>query len=307
MIRLTIILFILLLSNAVKAQELQARITVLSNRVSTQIDKKVFTTLQTSLSNFLNNRKWTNDVYQPHEKIKCNFLLNIDEDKGKNIFKATLTVQAARPVFNTSYESPLINFQDADVVFRYVEFQPVEFNENRIQGNDPFAANITAILAYYVNIILGLDYDSFNARGGDPYFQKAQFIVNNAPESGKDIAGWKPFDGPGNRNRFRLVENLLDSRFTLVHDAIYNYYRNGLDQFFANEEEGRTGILNALNYLHTVNQETPNSMFIQFFFQGKSTELVKIFSKANTDTKTRARDLLVKLDLTNASAYKELK
>ena len=286
------------------AQELQARIAIVSNKVSTQVDKKVFQTLQTALTNFVNNRKWTGDVFQPQEKIKCTFLITIDEYVGNNVFKSTLTVQAARPVYNTSYESPIINFQDPDFQFKYVEFQPIEFNENRIQGSDAMTANITAVLAYYVNLILGMDYDSFSPRGGDPYFQKVQYIVNNAPESGA-ITGWKAFDGL--RNRFKLIEGLVDSRYTLMHDAIYAYYRSGLDHFYENETQGRTGILNALNYINTVNSENPNSMIIPFFFQGKSTELIKIFSKAEPELKTRARDFLVRLDLTNASAYKELR
>lgn len=290
---------------SLQSQELQARVSVVANQVSTQIDKKIFQTLQTALNNFVNNRKWTADNFQTQEKIKCNFLLNIEEHKGNNVFKATLTVQAARPAYNTSYESPIINFQDGDVQFKYVEFQPMDFNENRIQGSDPLAANLTAVFAFYTNLILGLDYDSFSPRGGDPYFQKAQYIVNNAPESGKDIIGWKAFDGL--RNRFRLIQGLTDSRFSLMHDAIYAYYRSGLDKFYENERDGRNGILNALNYMNTINSENPGSMIIQFFFQGKSTELVKIFTKADTETKTRARDFLMRLDLTNANAYKELR
>jgi hypothetical protein len=290
--------------SVVNGQELQAKLSVMSNRVSTQVDKKVFQTLQGVLTTFLNNRKWSNETYQPHEKIKCNFLLNIDQDLGQNVFKATLTVQAARPIYGSSYESPLINFQDNDVVFRYVEFQPIEFNENRVQGNDPLAANLTAVLAYYVQVILGLDHDSFSPKGGDAYFQKAQNIVNNAPES-RDITGWKPFDGM--RNRFRLIENLTDNRFSQVHDAIYTYYRGGLDLLVENEETARTGILNALNFLSTVNRDNPNAMIMQVFFQGKSTELANIFKRANNDTKSRARDLLVKLDISNAATYKDLK
>jgi hypothetical protein len=288
----------------VRSQELQARISVLASTVSTQIDKKVFQTLQGSLINFVNNRKWTNDVFQTNEKINCNFLINIDKDLGDNVYKATLTVQAARPAYNTSYESPLINFQDDNLTFRYVEFQPIEFNDNRIQGSDPVAANLTATLAYYIYIILGMDYDSYLLRGGDAYFQKAWNIVNNAPE-GRDISGWKQFDGL--RNRYFLAENINNSRFALIHDATYSYYRSGLDVFYANEDEGRNGILNCLNYLNTINTENPNSMLIQFFFQGKSTELIKMFGKANADIKKRARDLLLKLDVTNASAYKDLK
>jgi hypothetical protein len=174
-----------------------------------------------------------------------------------------------------------------------------------VQGNDPLAANITAVLAYYVNIILGLDYDSFALRGGDLYFQKAWNIVNNAPESGSQIGGWKSFESL--RNRYWLAENFNNSRFALLHDAIYAYYRSGMDIFFENEDAGRTAILNGLNFLNTINAENPNSMFIKVFFQGKSNELVKIFTKANTDMKTRAKELLTRLDITNASAYKELK
>ena len=288
----------------VNGQELQARFSVITSKVSTQVDKKVFLTLQTALTNFLNNRRWTNDAFQPAERIQCNFLLTIEQDLGNNVFKGKLTVQAARPVFNTSYDSPLMNFLDDNIVFRYVEFQPVEFNENRVQGNDPLVANITAILAYYVNMIIGLDYDSFSLRGGDTYFQKAWNIVNNAPES-RDITGWKSFEGL--RNRYWLAENLNSSRFNLVHDAVYSYYRSGMDLFYENEDAGRNGLLNSLNFLNTINSENPNSMILQVFFQGKSNELVKVFSKGTAEQKVRAKDILLKVDIANTSAYKELK
>jgi Domain of unknown function (DUF4835) len=287
-----------------QGQEIQARFTVVAVKVSTQVDKKVFQTLQTALTNFLNTRRWTSDVFKPNEKIQCNFLLNIDQDLGNNVYRGKLTVQAARPVYNTTYDSPIMNFLDDNIVFRYVEFQPVEFNENRVQGNDPLAANITAVLAYYVNIILGLDYNSFSLRGGDAYFQKAWNIVNNAPEN-KDISGWKSFESL--RNRYWLAENLNNNRFALIHDALYSYYRSGMDIFFENEDAGRNGILNCLNFLNTINIENPNSMVLQFFFQGKSKELVKVFSKATADQKARAKELLSKLDITNGAAYKELK
>ena len=287
-----------------QAQELQARLSVITSKVSTQVDKKIFKTMESALINFLNNRRWTADVFQPAEKIQCNFLLTIEQDLGNNVFKGKLTVQAARPIFNTTYESPLINYMDENLVFRYVEFQPVEFNENRVQGNDPLVANLTAILAYWVNIILGLDYDSFSLRGGENYFQKAWNIVNNAPES-RDITGWRSFESQ--RNRYWLAENFNNNRFALMHEAVYNYYRTGMDLFYENEDAGRNGLINRLNFLNTVNNENPNSMVMQFFFQGKSNELVKVFSKATAEQKTRARDLLTRLDVMNAAAYKELK
>lgn len=289
---------------SVQAQEIQARLTILTNKISTQVDKKIFQTLQTALTNFVNNRKWTKDAFQPNEKIQCSFLISLETDAGNNVYKGKLTVQAARPIFNSTYDSPIINFQDDNIAFRYVEFQPIEFNENRIQGNDPLAANISAILAYYVNIILGFDYDSFSLRGGDEYFKKAWNIVNNAPESG-DISGWKPFEGQ--RNRYWLCENMNNNRFTLMHDAIYAYYRSGMDLFYENQKDGRNNVMTCLNYLNTINSENPNSMILPFFLQGKSSELVKIFSHADGEMKTRARTVLEKLDITNTAAYKELK
>jgi hypothetical protein len=297
------VLLVLMVSGA-GAQEIQARLTVTSDKIPSTVDKKIFRTLQTALLNFVNNRKWSNDVFAPNEKIEVNFLLSVEQDLGNNSYKGKLTVQAARPIYNSTYESPIINFMDDDIVFRYQEFQPIEFNENRVQGNDPMAANLPAIFAYYIDIILGFDYDSFSLRGGDSYFQKAWNIVNNAPES-RDVSGWKSFDGQ--RNRYWLAENLNNNRFALIHDVIYAYYRSGLDVFYQNADDGRNGIMNSLNFLNTINAENPNSMIMQFFFQGKSSELVKVFTKANPDLKIRARDILTRLDITNIAAYKELK
>ena len=211
-------------------------------------------------------------------------------------------VQAARPVFNTSYESPLINYQDEDILFKYVEFQPVEFNENRVAGSDPLVSNLTATIAYYVFVILGLDFDSFSLKGGDPYFKKAQAIVSNAPE-GRDISGWKAFDGL--RNRYWLMENLTNNRYSQVHDAIYNYYRMGLDFMYENETEARNAVMNCLNALNTLNNDIPNTMIVQFFFQGKSGEMVRMFKKAPPEQKQRAREILSKVDISNANTYKQ--
>lgn len=288
------------------SQEIQAKLTVNvdKDKIPSTVDRKIFQTLQANLTNFINNRKWTNDNFQTAEKIQCNFFLNITDDVGPNVYKASLTVQAARPAYNSTYQCPLINFIDDNVSFKYVEYQPIEFNENRVQGSDALASNLTAVFAYWINIILGFDYDSFSLRGGDTYFVKAQNIVNNAPESG-EIFGWKNYESQ--RNRYWLTENLNNNRYALFHDALYSYYRNGMDLLYENEDEGRNGILNCLNYLSTIQKENPNSMIMQFFFQGRSTELVKVFSKANKDIKDRALNHLLKLDVTNARLYNELK
>ena len=284
------------------AQELRARVSVLSNRVGNSVDQKTFQTLQTALNNFVNNRKWSNDKFETVEKIDCNFLLNLQSTDEANVYKGSLTIQSARPVFNSSYSSPVVNFQDNDIMFKYAEFQQLEFNDNNVSGTDALASNLTAIFAYYINIILGMDYDSFSPRGGDAYFQKAQNIVNNAPE-GKNISGWKAFDG--SRNRYWLAENLLNSKYTIIHDAIYNYYRLGMDKLYDEEANGRTQILNVLNVLNNFATDNPNTMILQFFLQAKTQELIQIFTKATPPDKSRAREFLQHLDVSNATKYKE--
>jgi hypothetical protein len=285
-----------------QAQELNARVTVVANRVGNTVNRNTFITLQTALNNFLNNRKWSNEVYAANEKIDCNFLLNLEQTSEANVYAASLTVQAARPVFNSSYVSPMINFKDDNVLFKYVEFQILEFNENRVSGSDALTSNLTAVLAYYAHLILAFDNLSFAPKGGDLHFQKAQNIVNNAPD-GRGISGWKAFDGI--RNRYWLVENMLNSRYNIMHDVYYNYYRLGMDKMYEDENAARTELLNVLNLLNNFNSENPNTMINQFFFQGKSTELIKVFLKAKPLDKARATELLQKLDINNAGNYKE--
>jgi hypothetical protein len=284
------------------AQELQAKISVNASRVGSQVDKKVFQTMQNTLNTFLNNRKWTTEAFQANEKVVCNFLLNIAEVSSDNIYKASLTVQAARPIYNSSYDSPLVNFIDDAVTFRYVEFQPIEFNESRVSGSDPLVSNLTAVLAYYVNVILGMNFDSFSLRGGDSYFQKAQNIVTNAPDS-RDITGWRSFDGQ--RNRYWLSDNLTNSKYAILHDAIYSYFRLGMDNMYDNETEGRTAVLNTLNFLNNINTDNPNNMGVQFFLVGRAREMIGVFKKTAPDEKSRAAELLSKMDITNANNYKQ--
>ena len=299
---LKLFIFLALTAHATVAQELNARVTVNSSRVGTTVNKSTFQTLQNALTNFLNNRKWTADNFQPNEKIDCNFLLNLQPTSDANIYSASLTIQAARPVFSSTYLSPIVNYQDEDINFKYVEFQQLEFNENRVSGSDAQASNLTAVFAYYAYIIIAFDYDSYALKGGNTYFQKAQNIVNNAPEA-RGISGWKAFDGI--RNRYWLVENMLNSRYAIMHDIFYNYYRISFDKMYEDENAARTEMLNVLNLLSSYNADNPNTMINQFFFQGKANELIKIFSKAPQQDKIRASELLQKMDLTNASRYKD--
>ena len=286
-----LILFFLSSTLNIHAQELRARVNVVNNRVANNVDKKTFQTLQTALNIFVNERKWSGDQFNPKEKIDCSFLLNLESTGEANVYKASLTIQSGRPVFNSSYVSPVINYQDNDVIFKYAEFQQLEFNDTRVSGTDPLVSNLTAVFAYWINIVLGFDYDSFSPKGGIIYFQKAQNIVNNAPE-GRTISGWKAFDGT--RNRYWLAENLLNSRYNVIHDAVYDYYRNGMDKLYDQEAVARTQILNVLNLLNTFNVDNPNTMILQ---------LIRIFSKASPPDKARALEFLQRLDVSSATQY----
>lgn len=300
-----LLLFSASIFNNVAGQELNAKVNVNSSRVGNTVNKSTFQTLQNALTTFLNNRKWTTDNFQPSEKIDCNFLLNLQPTNEANVYSASLTVQAARPIFNSTYLSPIVNYQDEDISFKYIEFQQLEFNENRVAGSDAQVSNLTAVFAYYAYMIIAFDYNSFSLKGGAPYFQKAQNIINNAPEA-RGISGWKAFDGV--RNRYWLTENMLNSRYSIINDIFYNYYRLSFDKMYENENAARGEMLNTLNLLSAFNTDNSNTMINQFFFQGKATELIKVFSKAPTQDRLRAAELLQKMDLTNAGRYKnELK
>lgn len=288
---------------SLKAQELQAKITINTQQISgTNVDKSVFTSFQNQLTSFINNRKWTNDVFQAQEKIRCNFILTVSSVDQDNVYSATLAIQAARPVYNASYQTALINYQDNDVQFKYVPFQQLSFNESRVQGTDALTANLTAIFAYYVYMILGFDYDSFSAKGGDAYFARAQNIVNNAPEA-KGISGWKPFDGQ--RNRYWLAENMMNQKYNDIHDIIYSYYRDGLDKMYNDTESARASVLESLSSLQDFNQQNPNTMIAQFMVQGKSQEYIGIFKNGDPQSRIEASQILSSIDVSNAGVYKQ--
>ncbi len=300
--RIKLIVPLLLFSILLRAQELNAKVTVSANQVSNNVNKNTFRTLQTSLFNFLNNRKWTADQYGVNEKIDCNFFLNLESTDELNVYKATLSIQSARPVFNTSYFSPIINFKDDKIIFKYQEFQQLEFNENRVSGSDPLTSNLSAVFAYYAYMIIGFDGASFAQHGGDDAFLKAQNIINNAPD-GNNISGWKAFDGV--RNRYWLTENMTNSRNDIIHEIYYNYYRLGLDNMYQDEKATRSKFLEVLNQLDAFNKENPGTMINQFFFQGKTTEMIQVLSKAAPQDKATAREILSRVDISNASRYKD--
>ena len=284
------------------SQELKATVNLVTNQVGTNVSKNTFQTLKTSLVNFLNNRKWSSETYTQNERIECTFLLTIEPTDETNVYSASLTIQSARPVYNSSYLSPIINFKDDKIKFKYQEFQQLDFNENRVAGNDALASNLTAVFAYYSYMIIGFDASSFSKNGGEIYFQKAQNIVNNAPD-GNDISGWRAFDGV--RNRYWLVDNVLNSRYSVFNEVYYSYYRLVMDKMYEDEKTARQELINVLEKIETFNTDNPNTMINQFFFQGKSNEIIKILSKATPPEKSKCIEILSKVDVTNLRKYKD--
>ena len=284
------------------AQELAASITIQSSKVDNQVDSKIFPQLQSQLKDFINQRKWSNDAFSNEEKIDCSFYITIESVAGPGVYDAKLSIVSNRPIHNASYSSSVLNMQDANFTFKYQLSQPIEFNENRIQGADPLMSNLTATIAYYIYIILGLDYDSFASKAGMPYFNKALNIVYNAPE-GSGISGWKSYDGQ--RNRFILIDNLTKSGNDKVHDIIYSYYREGLDQLTEKPELAKSNILNSLINLQDMNEGAVSGMLIPILMQAKFSEIVGIFSKSDKATRKQLLTTLSSLDIANINKYKE--
>lgn len=277
------------------SQELRCGITINTQQLTTT-DVKVFKTLETAIREFMNNRRWTDDVFLPEEKIECEIIITITEELAADKYKGQASIISRRPVFGTDYNSPIINTVDKDFEFSYIEFEPLDFNENTIQSN------LTAMLAFYAYIIIGMDYDTFSDKGGDKYFQKAFTIVNQATT--REEKGWKAYDGT--RNRYWLINNIMDVKFSGLRDVYYNYHRQELDVMSEKPSETVKLILGNLQTIDNINRTTPNSMYVQLFFSTKSDELVGIFSKAIPQDRTKAANLLMKLDPVNIQKYQTL-
>jgi hypothetical protein len=274
------------------SQEINCTVNVITPRIQSS-DKKIYTTLQTSIFEFVNNTKWTSDKFSNDEKIECSMQIEVTDRPSTDVFKGIIQVTARRPVYGTSYNSPIINYRDEDFNFKYVEFQNIEFNESGIN------TNLSAMLAYYVYIILGYDYDSFSLMGGSPYFAKAQSIVaNNANSSEK---GWKAFEA--SRNRYWLTENLNNPIYKPIRKFSYTLHRKALDVMSKNRDQAVRDIAAGIETLRTVNTDKPQSLLMKTLFDAKSDEMVNIFSGATADIKSQAQETLTLIDPSNTSKY----
>ena len=289
-------ILLILFPAAVIAQDLNARVQVLSPQVQTS-NKRVLEVLETSIRDFLNGRKWSSDNFQPQERIECNFVINITEWDGSSNFKAEAQIQSGRPVFNTTYNSTILNISDKEFGFNYTEGQPLDFSDQQ------FTSNLSSLLAFYAYVIVGMDYDTFSMHGGTPYYAKAQAVVNNAQNTG--FTGWKAFESL--RNRYWLAENLQNKAYTPIRDFLYEYHLKGLDILADEPIKGRKEILSILPELQKIDKQKQGSMLNQLFFTAKADELVNVISPAAPNERMKAYNILSSLDPANQAKYELLR
>jgi len=285
----------LLFSGGIRAQEFLCNIQVNSQQVE-GTDKRVFESMQTALMEFVNNRQWTNYQFQPEERIECSMVINVSDRPSTDRFIANLNIVASRPIYKTAYNSTLLNTVDKDFDFDYVEFQPMDFQENT------YTSNLTSVIAYYLYIILGLDFDSFSQYGGTPFYEKAEMIVNAAQNSPEK--GWSSFEDP--KNRYWLIENYMNNAYTDLRTFIYEYHRLGLDEMSEKTEAGRSKISESLKYLESVHEQRPGLFALQLIVDAKRDEIINIFSEGNPREKTDAQNIMKNIDPANSSSYSKI-
>ncbi|MCE2845401.1 MAG: DUF4835 family protein [Sphingobacteriales bacterium] len=288
-------ILMILVSVASRAQELNCMVSVIAPRIQTS-DKRIFTTLQTSIMEFMNNTRWTGDKYKNEEKIECSIQIEITERIGSDEFKGTIQVSSRRPVFGTSYNSPLLNYKDDDLRFRYVEYQPLDYTDGQVNPN------LVMVMAFYAYTIIGFDYDTYSPLGGGPYFSKAQAIVANSANSAEP--GWKAFEGL--RNRFWLIENINNPIYKPIRQFYYDFHRKGLDTMVKKRDESIRQISTSLEKLRKVHNDKPLSVFMKTLFDAKSEEMVNLFTGAPGDVQSTAKQTLSTIDPINTSKYQKI-
>jgi Domain of unknown function (DUF4835) len=298
-IKYYLIIFLVLLPVIINAQELNCNIQISAQRIQGS-NRQVFESMQKDLFEFMNNTVWTNHIFNYAERIDCNILINLTDQLSADEFKGTIQIQLSRPVFNTTYSSTLLNFIDNNFQFKYVEFQPLEFDPST------YKSSLISVLAYYTYMVLGFDYDSFAPMGGTEFFQMAEKIVTNAQNAPEP--GWKPYDGSRNRNRYWLVKNVLDKEYEGVRQFIYEYYINGLDKMESKAPEARTSMVESLKLIQDVYRKKPDPFMylVQVVMDAKSDELINIYSAAFPEEKGRAVEILTEIDPANKAKYEKI-
>jgi len=279
----------------VTAQELNCSVQINSTQIQAS-DKSIFDVMEKNIFEFMNTTTWTNNVFQNNERIECSILINITEQISTGHFKATIQIQSRRPIYNTSYPSTTLNHLDKEFEFKFNEFDNLEYSKNT------FTSNLTSVLSFYANIIIGFDYDSFSQNGGTRYFEEALKIVGNAQSAQE--TGWKAFESE--RNRYWFATNMLHQNYTPLRLCFYQYHRLGFDVMSKDIAKGRSVVLKSLMKLEEVYQRRPGSFLLQIFFNSKADEIVNLFSKGLAKEKTQVSNLVNKIDITNLTKYEKI-
>ncbi len=292
---LSLVIVICLFAFKASGQEINCQVQVSARQVE-GTDRSVFENLQKALYEFVNARKWTPYTYKLEERIEASILLTINEQISTEKFSGQLNLVLKRPVYKSNFNTTLLNYIDKDVVFTYVENEPLEFSDNSVDNN------LTAIIAFYINIFLGLDGDSFSPLGGTPYFERAQAIVQSAQSTGE--IGWRSYESQ--KNRYWLSENLSNPIYRKVRESIYQYHLQGLDNMYDNADIGRNAIAESVKLLSQANDEKPGSLLIQLILDAKRDELIQIFSEGAPNSRAEVANSLKEMDPANGSRYNQI-
>ena len=279
------------------AQELKCQVTVSAQKV-TGVDPSVFKTMENAINEFMNTRAFTQDVFSPEEKIECTMFILIDNSSAQDVYNASITIQSSRPVFNSSYNSPMFNFIDKDCILTYAQNQSLDF------GTTQYNSNLTSILGFYAYLLIGMDYESFGKGGGAKYFGLAEQVMTNVPTNAPDAKGWRPMDGT--RNRYWLINNMQAGKYEVFKQVLWDYHYAGMDNFYDKPALARQNIMNALDKLDKIAKDNPNAILLSAFFQAKSDEVVGVFSGAEMGDKAKALTLLKRIDPSNSNKYDKL-
>ncbi|MFO7617978.1 MAG: DUF4835 family protein [Bacteroidales bacterium] len=290
--KLLIVFISVLYGSALLAQELNCNVSVVSPQVQGS-NREIYENLRKAIYEFVNARNWTDHIYKEQERIQCQLMFNITDRISDDEFQGTLQIQSSRPVYNTSLTTVMFNHRDNDIRFKFNEFEPLVLNENM------FTSNLVSIVAFYVNIILGLDYDTFSPEGGTLFFQRAEAIVTNAQNAQE--SGWRAFENT--RNRYWMVENLMNDRYRAMRSCLYRYHRMGLDRMSERPDESRAEITEALTELRPAYRENPTAMIFQVFFTAKSDEILNIYSQSFPDERNRIATTLKEIDPANTAKW----
>ena len=291
------ILFLFLFCFVIKgfSQELNCNLVVNAQQTGNE-NFPIFKTLEKQLNEFINNTKWTNKTFKNQERIDCSMVINVTNYSGE-AFQATIQVQSSRPVYGSSFSTPIYNFNDKDFNFRYLEFQNLIFNPTQ------FESNLVSVLAFHVYMVLALDADSFSEKGGDAYYKQAQTIVNYSQQG--NFKGWKVEDGL--QSRFALIDNVLSPTFKEYRTVMYNYHRNGLDVMSANTKQGKDEIASSLKEFQTMNSRRPNSFLLRTFFDAKADEIEQIFTDGPNVNIASVKEILQKVAPMHSSKWQNIK